>query len=89
MSSPEKIVSSPQLHLASQKSSCLKSNKKKKSSEDETPLVINIMYTQYEVIHEVAEECNMRTTDDETEDWDLWFIDNPVIPALLQRMKSY
>ena len=55
----------------------------------ENPLVINILYTQYEIIHEVAANCNYRTSLDEEEDWDLWFIDGPVIPTLLQRMKPY
>jgi tubulin polyglutamylase TTLL6/13 len=31
----------------------------------------------------------MRTSIDEEEDWDLWFIDGPTIPALLGKMKSY
>jgi hypothetical protein len=52
-------------------------------------LTINISYTQYEIIHEVAVECNLRTSVDEEEDWDIWFIDGPSIPALLQKMKNY
>ena len=50
------------------------------------PLMINILYTQYEVIHEVAAALNLRTTLDEEEDWDIWFIDAPTIPALLVKM---
>ena len=66
------------------------SNKlKTKTSFNEVPLVINITYTQYEIIHEVAAACNFRTSIDEDEDWDLWFIDGPTIPALLVKMKSY
>ena len=38
---------------------------------------------------EVAEELNMKTTLDEELDWDVWFIDGPITPALLQRMKNY
>ena len=38
---------------------------------------------------EVAEEVGMRTTDDEEQDWDVWFIDGPIIPALLIRMKNF
>lgn len=50
---------------------------------------MNITYTQYELIHEVAATLDMRTSVDEDEDWDLWFIDGPTIPALLVKMKSY
>jgi len=52
-------------------------------------LTINILYTQYEIIHEVAVGCHLRTTVDEEEDWDIWFIDGPSIPTLLQKMKNY
>ena len=50
---------------------------------NEYPLVINILYTQYEIIHDVAIHCNLRTSVDEEEDWDIWFIDGPIIPSLL------
>ncbi len=40
-------------------------------------------------MEEVADALNMRTTDCEEEDWDIWFIDGPVIPALLIKMKKY
>lgn len=53
------------------------------------PLTINILYTQYEVIHEVATALNLRTSIDEEEDWDIWFIDAPTIPALLVKMQPY
>ena len=46
-------------------------------------------YTRYDVIDEVSEALNMCTTDDEEHDWDIWFIDGPVIPALLIKMKNY
>ena len=55
----------------------------------DNPLVINITYTQYEIIHEVAAFCNLRTSVDEEEDWDIWFIDGPVLPTLLQKMRPY
>jgi tubulin polyglutamylase TTLL6/13 len=42
-------------------------------------IIVNISYTQYEIIHDVAAECNFRTShNEEEEDWDLWFIDGPV-----------
>jgi tubulin polyglutamylase TTLL6/13 len=31
----------------------------------------------------------LRTTVDEDEEWDLWFIDAPVLPTLLTRMKYH
>lgn len=52
-------------------------------------LTINILYTQYEIIHEVAAECSLRTSIEDDEDWDIWFIDGPVIPSLMMKMKPY
>ena len=52
-------------------------------------MVINICYTQYEIIHEVAAACNLRTSVDEDEEWDIWWIDGPTIPALLCKMESW
>ena len=37
----------------------------------------------------MAQTLNLRTSVDEEEDWDIWFIDGPTIPALLAKMKSY
>lgn len=51
-------------------------------------LVLNILYTQYEIIHDVASECGFRTSVEDDDDWDIWFIDGPVIPSLLMKMKS-
>ena len=48
-----------------------------------------MLYTQYEIMQEVAEACNFRTSLEEDEDWDVWFIDGPTIPALLVKMKNY
>jgi hypothetical protein len=45
--------------------------------------MMNILYTQYEIVHDVARRCKVKTTTDEEDDWDLWFIDGPVFPALL------
>ena len=52
-------------------------------------MVINITYTQYEIIHEVAAALNMRTSVEEEEDWDIWFIDGPTMPSLLVKMHAY
>lgn len=51
--------------------------------------MLNITYTQYEIMHEVAELCNFRTSVEEEEDWDIWWIDGPTIPALLVKMNPY
>ena len=68
----------------------VKSKAKAKANHyNDPPLVVNITYTQYELIHEVAQALNLRTSIDEDEDWDIWFIDGPTIPALLVKMKSY
>ena len=58
-------------------------------STQDPPLTINITYTQYEIMHDVAKECNLRTSVEEEEDWDIWWIDGPTIPALLVKMKNY
>lgn len=52
-------------------------------------LVINVNYTQYEVLQDVADEMNMRLSYDDEEDWDIWWIDGPILPTLLFRMKPY
>ena len=52
-------------------------------------LVINANYTQYEVLQDVADEMNMRLSYDDEEDWDIWWIDGPILPTLLLRMKPY
>lgn len=56
---------------------------KKRGPTFEPQLTINIMYTQYDIIHEVAQDCNLRTSIEEEEDWDIWFIDGPTLPSLL------
>jgi hypothetical protein len=61
----------------------------KEQAANDPQLVINVTYTRYEVIDEVSEALNMCTTDEEEQDWDIWFIDGPVIPALLIKMKNY
>jgi len=40
-------------------------------------------------MHDVARECNLKTSVDEEEDWDIWWIDGPIVPALLVKMKNY
>jgi hypothetical protein len=62
---------------------------KRRNNLNDPQLTINILYTQYEIIHEVAAECNFRTSVEDDEDWDIWFIDGPTLPSLLQKMKSY
>lgn len=62
---------------------------KLKDPSNDPPLVININYTQYELIHDVAETLGMRTSVDDDEDWDIWFIDGPTMPQLLSKMQPY
>ena len=75
--------------LSSERKTPVKWSNTKRSTHFDVPLVINISYTQYEIIHEVAVKCNLRTSCDEEEDWDIWFIDAPVLPSLLTKMKPY
>jgi hypothetical protein len=37
----------------------------------------------------VAQASNFKTTTEEEEDWDIWFIDGPVMPQFLTKMKPY
>jgi hypothetical protein len=56
---------------------------------NEYPLVINICYTQYEILYDCAEETNFKLSTNEDEDWDIWWIDGPILPSLLYKMKPY
>jgi hypothetical protein len=40
-------------------------------------------------MEEVANECNLRISTDEDEEWDIWWIDGPILPTLLLKMKPY
>ena len=44
------------------------------------------MYSKYDIINEAANKCNMHTSNDEDEDWDIWFIDGAILPSLLTKM---
>lgn len=55
----------------------------------ERPLVINVVYTQYEVLQDAAKETNFCLSNDEEADWDIWWIDGPILPTLLHKMASY
>jgi len=51
---------------------------------------MNIFFSQYEVLHDCAEETNFSTTTDEVDDdWDVWWIDGPILPTLLINVKWY
>ena len=63
-------------------------NQNKKDLND-WPLTINVLYTQYEVLQDCCEETNFRLSTDENEDWDVWWIDGPILPTLLTKMKPY
>lgn len=55
----------------------------------EAPLLINVLYTQYEVLKDVADELNFTLSYEEEEDWDIYWIDGPIAPTFLLRMQSY
>jgi len=40
-------------------------------------------------LEDCANETDLRTTTDEEEDWDVWWIDGPILPTLLLKMKPY
>lgn len=40
-------------------------------------------------MEDIAQEINFRLSYDDEEDWDIWWIDGPIIPALLLKMKNY
>lgn len=52
----------------------------------EAPLVINAVYTQYEVLKDVADEINFVLSYEEEEDWDIYWIDGPITPTFLLKM---
>lgn len=60
-----------------------------KVNTNEWPLVINVNYTQYEVLQDVADENNFKLSTDDEEEWDIWWIDGPILPTLLLRMKPF
>jgi tubulin polyglutamylase TTLL6/13 len=40
-------------------------------------------------LEDCANETDLRLTTDEEEDWDIWWIDGPILPTLLLKMKPY
>lgn len=52
-------------------------------------MVVNANYTQYEILQDVANETDFRLSYDDDEDWDVWFIDGPILPTLLLKLKNY
>ena len=48
-----------------------------------------MFYTQYEVLEDCARETDFELSQDEEEEWDIWWIDGPIIPSLLLKMKNY
>lgn len=63
----------------------MNSNPKKK----EKKLVINTYYSQYEVLEEAGKVNYFRTSYDEDEDWDIWWIDSMILPNLLHKLRPY
>jgi len=62
--------------------------KKRGNARDpkEAPLVINAIYTQYDVLKDVADELNFVLSYEEDEDWDIYWIDGPITPTFLLKM---
>lgn len=54
-------------------------------------LVINVAYTQYELLETVAQENNFLLSHDEEgeEEWDIWWIDSQIFPTLISKMKWF
>ena len=52
-------------------------------------MVINALYTQYEVLKDVADEMNFLLSYDDEEDYDVYWIDGPIAPTFLLKMQSY
>ena len=50
---------------------------------------MNVSYTQYELFEDCVVETGFRLTKDDEEDWDIWWIDGPILPTLILKMKPY
>jgi hypothetical protein len=40
-------------------------------------------------MQDVANETNFTLSNDEEEDWDIWWIDSSILPTLIYKMKWY
>jgi hypothetical protein len=40
-------------------------------------------------MEDVAKETNFKLSQDEEEDWDVWWIDGQILPTLIHKMKNY
>ena len=54
-------------------------------------LILNIQYTQYEVLKEVADMVNMwiSVSEQDEPDWDVYWLDGPIVPAFLFKMQPH
>ena len=54
-------------------------------------LIMNVQYTQYDVMKDVADLVNMQMSFNEVEDpdWDLYWLDGPIVPTFLFKMHAY
>lgn len=77
--------------LSMRETSEVKDKKKRNHARDpkEPPLVINAIYTQYDVMKDVADEMNFVLSYEEEEDWDIYWIDGPIAPTFLLKMQAY
>ena len=49
--------------------------------------MVNVCYTQYDVIQDAANESNFKLSTEEEDEWDIWWIDSMILPTLLHKMK--
>ena len=52
-------------------------------------LVVNVVYTQYEVLKDVAEELGLQLAYEEEEEWDVYWLDGPVAPTFMLKMQPW
>ena len=84
-----KSVSTTLNEFNKKNSTLLQNTNRRVRDPKEAPLVINVLYTQYEVLKDVGEEANFTLSYDEEEDWDVYWIDGAVSPAFLLKMQPY
>ena len=41
------------------------------------------------MLKDAAKETNFALSNDEEQDWDVWWIDGPILPTLIHKMKWY
>ena len=57
--------------------------------KQDAQLILNALYSQYEVLKDAEDELGFTISYEEEEDWDIWWIDGPVTPPFLLKMHNY